>query len=48
MDCIPGFGATTPRIVTMTKTFPVATRLLHWTMAVLIVVMLFIGVAMVS
>ena len=32
----------------MTKTFPIATRLLHWTMAVLIVAMLFIGVAMVS
>jgi cytochrome b561 len=35
-------------MVTMTKAFPLVSRLLHWTMAVLIVAMLFIGVAMVS
>jgi cytochrome b561 len=32
----------------MTKAFPAVSRLLHWTMAVPIVAMLFIGVAMVS
>jgi cytochrome b561 len=32
----------------MSPTFPLLSRLLHWTMAVLILVMLFIGVAMVS
>jgi cytochrome b561 len=32
----------------MATTFPLLSRLLHWTMAVLILTMLFIGVAMVS
>jgi cytochrome b561 len=32
----------------MTGTFPLLSRLLHWTMAVLILAMLFVGVAMVS
>ena len=32
----------------MTPTFPLLSRLLHWTMAVLILAMLFVGVAMVS
>jgi cytochrome b561 len=32
----------------MAQTFPLLSRLLHWTMAVLILAMLFIGVAMVS
>jgi len=32
----------------MTQTFPLLSRLLHWTMAILILAMLFIGVAMVS
>lgn len=32
----------------MTTTFPLLSRLLHWTMAVLILAMLFIGIAMVS
>src|SRR6476619_1019652 len=32
----------------MTQTFPLLSRLLHWTMAVLILAMLFVGVAMVS
>ncbi len=32
----------------MTQHFPLLSRLLHWTMAVLILAMLFIGVAMVS
>jgi cytochrome b561 len=32
----------------MAPTFPLLSRLLHWTMAVLILAMLFIGVAMVS
>ena len=32
----------------MATTFPLLSRLLHWTMALLILAMLFIGVAMVS
>jgi cytochrome b561 len=32
----------------MAQTFPLLSRLLHWTMAILILAMLFIGVAMVS
>jgi cytochrome b561 len=32
----------------MAKLFPIPSRILHWTMAVLIVAMLFIGIAMVS
>lgn len=32
----------------MSKTFPLLSRLLHWTMAILILAMLFVGVAMVS
>src|SRR6185437_5265073 len=32
----------------MPQTFPLLSRLLHWTMAVLILAMLFVGVAMVS
>jgi cytochrome b561 len=32
----------------MSPTFPLLSRLLHWTMAILILAMLFIGVAMVS
>jgi cytochrome b561 len=32
----------------MSQTFPLLSRLLHWTMAILILAMLFIGVAMVS
>ena len=32
----------------MTGTFPLLSRLLHWTMAILILAMLFVGVAMVS
>ena len=32
----------------MSRPFPILSRLLHWTMALLILVMLFIGVAMVS
>jgi cytochrome b561 len=32
----------------MTASFPLLSRILHWTMAVLIVAMLFIGIAMVS
>ena len=34
--------------MTMAKPFPLLSRILHWTMAVLILVMLFIGIAMVS
>jgi cytochrome b561 len=34
--------------MTMVKTFPPLSRVLHWTMAVLILAMLFIGIAMVS
>ena len=32
----------------MAKAFPVPSRILHWTMAALILAMLFIGIAMVS
>jgi cytochrome b561 len=32
----------------MTKSFPIPSRVLHWTMAVLILAMLFIGIAMVA
>ena len=34
--------------MTMAKMFPALSRILHWTMAVLILTMLFIGIAMVS
>ena len=34
--------------MTMAKRFPLLSRILHWTMAVLILAMLFIGIAMVS
>jgi catalase len=36
------------RNMTMAKPFPLLSRILHWTMAVLILAMLFIGIAMVS
>jgi len=32
----------------MSSTFPILSRLLHWTMAAMVLAMLFIGVAMVS
>jgi cytochrome b561 len=32
----------------MTSRFPIASRLLHWTMAVMVLAMLFIGIAMVA
>jgi cytochrome b561 len=34
--------------MTMAKPFPLLSRILHWTMAVLILAMLFIGIALVS
>ncbi|HEX3495457.1 MAG TPA: cytochrome b [Methylocella sp.] len=34
--------------MTMARPFPILSRILHWTMAVLILAMLFIGIAMVS
>jgi cytochrome b561 len=34
--------------MTVAKPFPLLSRILHWTMAVLILAMLFIGIAMVS